>query len=278
MNRINTNEQKMVEGIRIITVTLPEDIEEIEIIPIADTHVGDPMSDEKMFKGLVNYILEKRNRYVILNGDLMDMALTLSVSDSYGAVHSPMGQIQRVAELLRPIRDRILAMGSGNHEFRTYKYTGIDVSRNLALELGIVDRYSPNSFMLFIKVGQSRNSRPSKIKQQVYSVFIQHGAGGGRKIGAKANRLSDASEIIANADLYIMGHVHTPMTFPDVSFSIDEQNMTIVRHNRYFLLNNSFLSFGGYGLTFGYKPASKEIVYATLVTQGNKRIKTHVGI
>ncbi len=277
-NEITRKEMKKVEGINIIQVILPNTLEEIEIVPIADVHIGDPNSDIKMFKEMVQYVLENPNRYVILNGDLMDMALTMSVSDSYGAVLSPARQVEKVAEILKPIKDRILAIVQGNHEFRTYKYTGIDVSHYLASMLGITDRYSDNSFMLFLKVGQSQTARPSKIKQQVYSIFVQHGAGGGRKIGGKANRLSDSDDIIADADLYIMGHVHTPMAFPTSTFVTDTQNMTIVRKNKFFLLNNSFLDFGGYGLTHGYSPASKEVTYATLYTQGRKRIKLHVGI
>ncbi len=277
-NEILRKEMKKVEGINVIQVILPNTLEEIEIVPIADVHIGDPNSDIKMFKEMVQYVLENPNRYVILNGDLMDMALTMSVSDSYGAVLSPARQVEKVAEILKPIKDRILAIVQGNHEFRTYKYTGIDVSHYLASMLGITDRYSDNSFMLFLKVGQSQTARPSKIKQQVYSIFVQHGAGGGRKIGGKANRLSDSDDIIADADLYIMGHVHTPMAFPTSTFVTDTQNMTIVRKNKFFLLNNSFLDFGGYGLTHGYSPASKEVTYATLYTQGRKRIKLHVGI
>jgi len=267
-----------VEGINVIRVTLPSNLEEIEIVPIGDVHAGDEFYDEKLFKRVVSYILEKPNRYTILNGDLMNMALKTSVSDIYAEKDSPSGQIKRVAEILLPIRDRILAIGTGNHEERVYKATGIDASRYLALELGLTDRYSDNSFMLFIKVGESQTSRPSKLKQQVYSIFVQHGRGGGRKMGGKANRLASSSDIIADADLYIMGHVHTPMTFPTSVFVTDSQNMTITRQNKFFLLTNAYLDFGGYGLTYQYTPSCKVVSYATLITQGQKRIILHTGM
>ncbi len=278
MSNIKRNETKMVEGIKVISVTLPEEMHEIELIPIGDVHIGDEFSDEKLFNDVVSYILEKPNRFVILNGDLMDMALTMSVSDSYGAKYSPAKQIQKVAEILRPIKDRILGVLGGNHEFRTYKYTGIDVTHYLSVELGIQDRFSDNSFVLFIKVGRSENSRPSKTKQQVYSIFVQHGSGGGRKNGAKLNKLNDSGGIIADADIFIMGHVHTPISNVMSTFKTDTQNMTVVRHNKYFLLHNSYLSFGGYGLTHGYTPSAKEITYATLFTQGKKRIRLSIGL
>ena len=267
-----------VEGINVIRVTLPSDLEEIEIVPIGDVHAGDEFYDEKLLKSVVKYISEKPNRYTILNGDLMNMALTTSVSDTYADQLSPAKQVEYVANILMPIRDRILGMGTGNHEERVYKATGIDASRYLALELGLKDRYSDNSFMIFLKVGQSQTSRPSKLKQQVYSIFVQHGRGGGRKMGGKANRLASSSDIIADADLYVMGHVHTPMTFPTAVFVTDSQNMTITRQNKYFLLTNAYLDFGGYGLTYQYSPSCKEVTYATLITQGQKRIKLHTGL
>lgn len=267
----------MVEGIKVIKVTLPSDLEELEIVPVGDIHVGDEFYDEKMLKNLIAYVLEKENRYIILNGDMMDMALKTSVSDIYGATMSPAQQVQYVAKLFAPIKDRILACGTGNHSERVYKSTGIDVDYLLALELGIKERYSNNSFVIFLKVGESHTSRPSKIKQQVYSIFVQHGRGGGRKMGAKVNRLVDMDNIVANADLYIMGHVHSPVNLPQSTFISDEQNMTISRHTGYYMIHNAFLSFGGYGLTYGFRPASKTITYATLNTKGVKKIKITTG-
>jgi hypothetical protein len=274
MDKIKT---KQVEGIKVIQVELPSSLEEIELIPIGDVHVGDEFFDEKLFKNLMSYVLEKPHRYVILNGDLMDMALRTSVSDIYGANLSPAQQVQHIASILLPIRDRILAFGTGNHSERVYKSTGIDVDYLLALELGIKERYANNSFVLFIKVGESHTSRPSKKKQQVYSVFVQHGRGGGRKMGAKVNRLVDMDNIIANADLYVMGHVHSPVNLPQSTFVSDSQNMTIARHNSYYMIHNAFLDFGGYGLTYGFRPASKVITYAVLNTKGVKKIKIVTG-
>lgn len=270
MDNIKT---KYVEGIKIIQHVLPSTLEEVEIVPIGDIHVGDEFFDVKLFDSVVNYILEKDNRYVILNGDYMDMALKTSVSDIYGATLSPAQQVQYMAKLLMPIKGRILALSTGNHSERVYKATGIDVDYLLALELGLKEKYANNSFVLFIKVGQSHTSRPHKIKQQVYSIFVQHGRGGGRKMGGKVNRLVDMDTIVANADLYIMGHVHSPINLPQSTFVSDEQNMTIARHTAYYMIHNAFLSFGGYGLTYGYRPTAKVVSYAVLNTKGVKKIK-----
>lgn len=277
MNNFNSD-FKNVEGIRIIQHTLPHTIQKMEIIPIGDVHVGDDQADIRMLENMIKYVLEKENRYVILNGDLMNMALKTSISDIYGQILSPLDQVKYVAKLLTPIKERILALNSGNHEDRTYKTAGIDVTYMLALEMGIKELYSNNSFVLFLKVGQSHTSRPSKIKQQVYSIFVQHGRGGGRKMGGKVNRLVDMSDIVANADLYIMGHVHTPINLPQSTFVSDLQNMTISRHTGLYMIHTAFLSFGGYGLTHGYRPSAKALSYVVLHTQGEKKIDLNMSL
>lgn len=272
----NDTKEKYVEGIKIIQHVLPHTLEQVEIIPIGDVHIGDSHADIKALQNVVKYVLEKENRYVILNGDLMNTALKTSVSDVYGELLSPMEQRRYIKNILLPIKDRILAIGSGNHEDRIYLSAGVDNTYTLALELGIPKKYSANSFVIFLKVGESQTSRPSKTKQQVYSIFVQHGRGGGRKMGAKINRLVDMDDIIANADLYIMGHVHTPAQLPQSTFISDEQNMTISRHTGYYMIHNAFLDFGGYGLTYGFRPTAKSFGKAILYTKGRKEIEVSI--
>jgi len=266
------------EGIKTIRVELPSDLESIEIVPLGDSHIGDEYSDKSLLRSVVDYVLEKENRYVVLNGDMVNNAIRSSVSDVYEEQMSPELQVWQIVEILKPIKDRILAMGTGNHEERTLKETGLDPSRYIAVRLGIEERYSKNSFVLFVKVGTSHTSTKSRLKQQVYSIFCFHGYGGGKKLGGKANNLVDSNRIIANADLYIMGHTHTPLIHPDRTFEVDEQNMALREKKRYYLIHNAFLKFGGYGLRQGFAPTSRDITYATLYTQGRKQITVTLGI
>lgn len=266
------------EGIKVIQALLSESLESIEIIPIGDVHSGDDWCDLSLVENVINYTLEKPNRYVILNGDMINNAIKTSVSDIYSESFNPEMQIAQIAKLFRPIKDRILAIGSGNHEERTLKLTGIDPSRYLSVRLGLEDRYSDNSFVLFIKVGKSHSSYKGNIKQQVYSIFVQHGYGGGKRNGSKLNNLNDSDRIIADCDLYIMGHTHTPIANVMSTFVTDPQNMKIYRKNKYYLMHNAYLDFGGYGLRHGFAPASKDITYATFKTQGRKKIQLTIGV
>lgn len=268
----------MNEGIKVICADLPIDIDSIELVPIGDVHEGEDMFDLEMFDGLIQYVLEKPNRYVILNGDLLNNAIKTSVSDSYGE-NDPERELGTIAYRLKQIKHRILAMGSGNHEERTLKLTGIDPSRYLAVRLGIEERYSSNSFVLFLRFGELREKITDKKRPAVYKIFVQHGYGGGKKNGSKLNNLNDSDQIIADADLYIMGHTHTPIANVKSTFICDTRNNKVLRQNKYFLMHNAFMKFGGYGLRYGYSPAATEVTYATLsIRKGKKRIALTIGI
>lgn len=268
----------MAEGIKVIKVELPY-FDEIEVIPIADVHIGDEWTNINIVKSTIDYVLAKPNRFVILNGDLMDTALTMSVSDTYAATMSPSQQIINTAQLFKPLVDnnRILAMGTGNHEDRVYKHTGVDASRFLAMEMGIQDRYSDNSFVLFVKFGKAESYTVNRPKSNVYSFYCSHGYGGGKKSGSKMNNVVDMPRTV-EADIYIFSHVHDVMGKPSDSFRCDYQNMTLSRQTRWHLISNAWQDFGSYGLKQGFPPASREVGYVVLNGNGRKRVKLRIGL
>ena len=90
----------------------------------------------------------------------------------------------------------------------------------------------------------------------VYTVYATHGSGGGRKEGGKINRLADLAQIV-DADVYIMGHVHTPATFRSGYYRTSMANSTVSYVEKVFVSMASSLNYGGYGSTQGYKPSAK---------------------
>lgn len=264
--------------INIIKAELP-DFDQVEIIPIADTHYGDGLTDEKYIDSVIAYIIAKPNRFVILNGDLMNVALKDSVSDVYGDKLTPSEQLKHTANKFRPllVGGRILAMGTGNHEDRTSKSTNLDMSYFLAKEMGIEDRYSADPFLLYVKFGRSKNSRPSRINKNVYGIYVWHGSGSsGKRSGGKLNKVMDMSLTI-DTDVYIMSHHHDPMVKPDVIYRDDCNNMSISKRKRYYLVSNAWQDFGGYGQKFGFKPTSTDITSFILNGNGEKMIKLITG-
>lgn len=258
---------------KIIRVNLNEErneiVQDIILKPISDVHLGDKLCNLKALKKVLQEIKEEPNTYTILNGDMCNVALKTSKSDIYAEDLTPMQQIIELSSLLEPIKDKILVMGTGNHEDRVSRDTSIDILRIVARELGIEDRYSDGMWYLFLQFGKCRRGRPIQ-----YEITGYHGTVGGRKPGAKINRLEDMSAI-SIADLYIMSHSHKPITTKGVTYIPDEQHQTVVKKELYYLMTNSFLEYGGYAETMGLPPSNTGMTEA-LLNSKVKKIKLSI--
>ena len=239
-----------------IKVDLPEDIDILELHPLADLHIGDGLSDWKHIQALIDHIKNTPNAYCILGGDLMDTAIASSVGDTYGANLSPMEQLNQCVKLFEPIKDKIVCVVHGNHENRIYKSDGIDITALMCEQLGIRDRYSPTTALLFLRFGR-RSASEQRHRKMLYTVYVTHGTGGGRKEGGKINRLADLAQIV-DADVYVCGHTHLPAAFRKGYFRVSPSNSTVSHVSKVFVNTASALDYGGYGDVAGFAPAAKE--------------------
>ena len=225
----------------------------IEIMPMADLHIGDSQCDYKLILERIEYIKNTPNAYCILDGDLMDTAIASSIGDTYSASIQPMEQLKHCVKIFEPIKDKILAVLSGNHENRVYKSDGIDITEIMCAQLGIADKYSPTTALLFIRFGKYK---ATKDKKQMYTIYATHGSGGGRKEGGKVNRLADLASIV-DADIYVHGHTHLPLIFKESYYRVNAGNSSVSLVDKLFLNCGASLNYGGYGDKAGFKPASK---------------------
>ena len=247
---------------KIIKIDLPRELESVELHTFADEHIGDEHSDIKRVIERIEYVKNTPNAYCILNGDLMDNATKTSIGDTYTQVFNPMEQLAKAVELFAPIKDKILCITHGNHENRTYKKEGINLSRLIADQLGLGDRYTPTSAVLFIRLGEEAHGRKEtngsgKNRQICYTLYVLHGSGGGRKEGAKAIRLADMSAII-DTDVYIHSHTHLPMIMKQAYHRIDPRNSAVALVTKLFVNTAANLDYGGYGEAQEFKPSSKD--------------------
>lgn len=236
-----------------IKFELPESIKEIEIHTLADLHMGDKHCDNKLIQERIRSIQTIDNAYCILNGDMMNNATKTSISDSYAEQLTPMQQIGHAVDLLMPIKDKIIAIQSGNHEARTYKKEGIDLTEIMSRELGLGDRFSNTGSLIFVRFGWNEKRK----RKQWYTIYANHGSGGGRKEGAKAIRLADMASIV-DADIYIHSHTHLPMIMKQGFFRTDTSNSSANFVNKLFVNTSAMLNYGGYGESYEFKPSSKD--------------------
>ena len=240
-----------------IKIDLPTELEQIELHIFADEHIGDENCDMKRLLERIEYVKNTPNAYCFMNGDILDNATKTSIGDTYTQVFNPMEQLQKGVDLFSPIKEKILCITHGNHENRTYKKKGINLSCLIANQLGLADRYSPTSALLFIRFGKGTH-RATRGRKVLYTIYALHGSGGGgRKEGAKAIRLADMASII-DVDIYIHSHTHLPMIMRQAFHRVDLTNSSVALVDKLFVNTAANLDYGGYGEAQEFKPSSKE--------------------
>lgn len=238
-----------------IRADLSKSLKEIEIHTFADLHIGDKGCDIELIKERLKVVKENPNAFCILNGDIINNATKTSVSDNYAEELKPMEQIRMFVELFEPIKDKIIAITSGNHENRTYIKEGVDITELCARQLGLIEKYAKEGALIFLRVGEQ--GKHNKELPVCYTLYCTHGSGGGRKEGAKAIRLADMASII-DADIYIHSHTHLPMIIKQAFHRVDAHNSTFALVDKLFVNTSSYLNYGGYGQVFEFKPNSKD--------------------
>lgn len=243
-----------------VTANYPSGWKDARVYILSDLHIGDMNADMGTIQERVQRIADDPRGLCVLNGDLLNTAVRNSVSDIYTEIVPPMEQIKMAVELLTPIKHRIIAADTGNHENRVYKTDGIDMMRLVCRELGVENRYAPEGVLCFLRFGEKSASERSggrKKQPYIYTIYATHGTGGGRKEGAKAIRLADMASIV-DADCYIHSHSHMPMIMKQSFFRVDIQNQKAAPVDKLFVNDASAISYGGYGQSGEFKPTSKQ--------------------
>lgn len=241
------------------------DFEEVEIVPIADVHIGNPLCNEAEFKRIIDYVKEepdnpKRARICLLNGDLTESVTKSSRAGSvFDQTMSPSIQMATVVKYLLPLTEtskrypngKILSYCAGNHDFGRYSDTGISMSETIAVQLGLEDRYSTDGCYSFIRVQKIWDVRDTT----VFAIYNQHMTGGGTTVGGKANRVAKISNGVI-ADCIVGSHVHSPITFKEDVLVPDYRNKAIMQKTITYVVTNAFLRYGDYAQRNGMKPAT----------------------
>lgn len=248
-----------------IRADLPQDLESVELLIIADYHYADPHSDHDAIKRDLEYLKTHDNAYCVLAGDLLDCALKSSLGDVYVNL-SPMEELSTMIDLFEPVKDRIVGIVGGNHEARHYKTNGVDMTRLIAKQLGIEDKYSTDTALIFLRFG--KDNAKNHCRPLLYTIYLTHGTGGGRREGGKVQRLVDLSTIV-DADIFVMGHTHLPASLKTAFARPSPANSSITYCTKLFVNAAAKLDYGGYGDIGGYKVAAKDT--PRIIMSGTKK-------
>lgn len=202
---------------------------------------------------------ELENR-ILLMGDILDCGIKSAIGGSvYENSMTMQEQIDFVVQILKPLANRIDGYVQGNHEYRIYKETGIDVSKVICDRLNIP--YLNYSGV----VTYSLNKR-------AYNINMFHGKSGGGVENALRKCKEMANKV--NADIYLMGHCHHKAYTTRCFKQIDSRNEKIVDTVQYFVLTGHALDYDeSYADQANLEISEKGFPIITLSNNGKKQVK-----
>lgn len=223
--------------------------EDISIYPIADVHLGAMEHAEAEWGAFVKRV-EKENAYLILAGDLLNNSIrSCKFANPFDERIRPRDAKKRMTEYLKPVKDRILCVVTGNHERRTFKDDDQDLTYDICNKLDIEELYRENIAYMKISVGERNRTggkTPRKMVNNTYVFAVTHGTGGGIYTGASVNRDERFGNVIDGLDCLITGHVHKGFVTKPSKIVIDARS-NIVKMAHYTVISAvSWLNYGGY--------------------------------
>ena len=248
---------------------------DIVIIPVSDTHLGSPECREEEFRRFISSVAETPNVYLTLGGDLIDNGTRGSVTNPFRATMPPHIQKREMANILFPVRDRILCLVPGNHERRSGKDADDDPLYDIACKLDLEHLYREDLAFVKIQLGIEKNeagNRPGTYQRPTYVLVVSHGNGGGMLPGAAVNRGQRFGYVFEGMDLLVLGHTHVPYNIKYSKIRIDPRNNVVSEQPFKVLCATSWLEYGGYAMRKGLNPSA--FAEQTCVLSGkNKNIR-----
>lgn len=214
----------------------------LRLYPIGDLHLGNAHSMERDLRRLVDEeIAPDPNAYWLGMGDYCDfvnihdprfdpteLAGWLFADRGVSLADIGRAETRRFCEIVAPIKDRCVALLSGNHEDMILRHSEADVYG------AIIERMADgaNEHRLghrgFINWRLKRTDAGGTWTVRIHAT---HGSNGGRKQGGTANRMADIAGGIDGVDVVLQGHTHKAMYEPLAKFRAGKtRSETVVVH------------------------------------------------
>lgn len=175
------------------------------VVFASDFHVGNKYTDKDALNKMVKDV-RKNDYHLMILGDLCecitarDKRFDMGMVDPQFLCEDMIGaQYDYVEKLLSPIADKILTIHCGNHDQAIAKYSHVDMVKDLCKNLDVKYSY-------YMALSNLVYKQPGK-KTFTYTIFTEHGAGGGGMRGGRVNSMEKLSAHI-RFDAAFRGHSH----------------------------------------------------------------------
>jgi hypothetical protein len=235
-------------------ITMPDELETIQLAPLFDVHVGSEEHDEVLFDKHLDWIADTPNVISWDGGDAYENKTPHEAAMGHDRT-SPEQQLLDVTKKYAKIQHKLAFKIPGNHEDRTFKQAWVSSSKQLANNLKIphFDDYC------FLTIKWRGNS---------FRIMVHHGAGGAQTAGAQRN--SARKELSwFHPDILWTGHLHQPLLDKVMLHDIDQKTGRMFEREVLVIISPSYLKFyGGYAAHGRMAPGGRGLTVATLNPDG----------
>lgn len=170
----------------------------IALLGISDLHYGNVNVNMDYVDRLLNFVMNEPRAYCFLNGDIIDNWVEISPKGGvYEQTVPPALQKEIMIEKLKPLKDKILAIVTGNHEARSGRAGEQNPTEQMAKELDIP----------YLGPGGRINLTLNK---NTYKIHIRHKY----RYNSSFNPCHSCGRLVENldseADVVCIGHNHDP--------------------------------------------------------------------
>lgn len=238
----------MLNDFDLIRHTFPKPI---TIYPIADVHLGAIEHAENEWQSFLKKV-ESEDSYLILAGDLINNSIrSARFANPFDEVLRPREAKTRMVEYLKPLKDRILCVVTGNHEARTLRDTDQDLTYDICSKLDIEHLYRESIAYMGVGVGERPNGKPAV----TYTFAVTHGTGGGIYTGAAVNRNERFGNVVDGLDCLVVGHVHKGFISKPAKIEINIHTNRVSMKHYVVISCVPWLNYGGYAAKAMLLPA-----------------------
>lgn len=211
----------------------------IPFIILADAHAGAGQFRDDIFRRVVSKAVELQAPVVGL-GDLFENATKRSVGKGvFEQVLSPREQVTYLKAALAPVKDQIVELLPGNHEYRTEKDNDVSPLDTLCEGLDV-----PQGKYTSRIVFRSTPGSKSANRKAVYTFRGTHSKSSAKTSGLSQNSIERDWEKWQQYDIIAKAHGHDMyVSEPKVYEHIDVRNKCVVTKERYFVTGGHYLDY-----------------------------------